>query len=940
MFSALISSHPAAAAALASFLVSNVAVHSAPEPLRHPPPPHSASEPAPQSPFPTSSAILQAAQAAASPAQPPRLQQLAAAATPHAGTAGSSAGQAPAQGPVAAAMAAAAAAGLFAASSTEAPHVWTPSFLTPSDPALMGSQDPHALLGFDPVMPNAVPSALTRPPPEPSPPAPAWPTQKQPAVRFAPTALHLNPGAATPGGGVKLEGAVRASVSHATSWRDAQQIPRNTDRSLFQPGTSDAPQGNAAPPSGPNPLPATPPHAPSGLPPPPVSGSPGWRPPPAPMAPRPGAEAAAPSPLGPSPPPPGAIPAGPLGAFPLARSDPHSHPPLPGAAQLRPPYAQAAVGPVPPAVAPAVASKGAGAGAGGQQSTPPLGPQGAGVLAPSRSSNSSSASSYPPTPALSSASSSSRKGPPSHSEIERKRRDLMTERIGQLKNLLPASELALGSKSTQAAILGSAARYIGTLQAENAQLREARGSLVAQLKATRRALRDLKGLGEPAPPAHGSPPEAAPEKPKSGGGSGSGGSGSGGSGGGSRCGSSGESASRESSPGRDDGMEAEPDGPTPPRPPAPPRHTAPAPRRRSVSRRGGGGAGVAELWRTGDGPYTLLVCSVPESAAVASPSIAMGVRVPAVSVKQFAAMGLKLAMENLFITDPTLPGHPIIYASESYRAAVGMTQEEVVGAPGAFSHPGCVDYAAAGGLAGALRDGADFLAEVFARRKDGAPFWSLVSVVSVVDAQSRVVNYIASSLDITSCKHREGVLMRPEAAPSAEGPLAAGPAKACPQNAPSGDREGGNGAKRPRNGYGPRGSGAPIGEPNTPLKHFLAALLCMAMEGLLVTDSRTRPGGTDRILFASRGLQRATGFSRGELVGQSCSEMLGGEGPDAAPVPGLDACMRLKRPCIAQALLRRKCGPPLPNLLFATPVLDMSGEAVRFIQLRHAFEAL
>eukprot|EP00741_Cyanophora_paradoxa_P010249 tig00020510_g9922.t1 len=67
----------------------------------------------------------------------------------------------------------------------------------------------------------------------------------------------------------------------------------------------------------------------------------------------------------------------------------------------------------------------------------------------------------------------------SHSEIERRRRDLINERIEELRRIVPE---AASSKGNKASILGDAIEHVNNLQGENARLQREKDAMMAELE--------------------------------------------------------------------------------------------------------------------------------------------------------------------------------------------------------------------------------------------------------------------------------------------------------------------------------------------------------------------------------------------------------------------------------------------------------------------------
>lgn len=101
------------------------------------------------------------------------------------------------------------------------------------------------------------------------------------------------------------------------------------------------------------------------------------------------------------------------------------------------------------------------------------------------------------------------------------------------------------------------------------------------------------------------------------------------------------------------------------------------------------------------------------------------------------------------ITDPRLPGNPIVFANESFLALSGYSLEEVLGQPPCFMEGPDTNPDDAARFAEALARGEDCVIEVAQYRKDGSKLRAAIFARPLIDEQGRVKNHFLSYLEIS-----------------------------------------------------------------------------------------------------------------------------------------------------------------------------------------------
>nr|AML78284.1 putative LOV domain-containing protein [Gloeochaete wittrockiana] len=493
-----------------------------------------------------------------------------------------------------------------------------------------------------------------------------------------------------------------------------------------------------------------------------------------------------------------------------------------------------------------------------------------------------------------------------HSETERKRRDLMNEKIAQLKDLVPGFEQ---SKPNKVTVLGKAVDYMTELKNNNQKLQHDLEDLRAQIT-------KFKKL----------------------------------------------SISR-----RRDTYEEEDEV-------------------SSLSSVGSGGGGndgrnkrAANLF---DIPAAMEIIPRHSDTHDAGPLQSL----PDLNLKQFIAAALRIAMENLIITDPNIVGHPIVFASPGFQRMTGYTEKEIVGRNCRFLQGSGTDRVITMEIGRAIRDKREYLAEILNYRKDGTPFWNLVYINPVVGANGRTIVFVGVQFDITAAR------TSPDRAIQVHTMQNMNVKEVEEAVAPSAPRRfvvpSSQGTKRQRidhsstNGFAPApvpapiqlptssititnisspttsepsspdtpscsalaltepiGPPSPISQPSQELKDFLASVLHMSMQALVVVDGKGVPdvgvGGRGTLLHVSTGFCQMTGFNREDVLGHRYSSLLAGPQTDPARTRMIDAALDNVRPCsvLTEILHYRKDGTSFWNLVSITGVPDTHGEAALWLIL-------
>jgi len=113
--------------------------------------------------------------------------------------------------------------------------------------------------------------------------------------------------------------------------------------------------------------------------------------------------------------------------------------------------------------------------------------------------------------------------------------------------------------------------------------------------------------------------------------------------------------------------------------------------------------------------------------------------------------------EGIVMTDPRREGNPLVYVNSGFERLTGFTQDEILGRNCRFLQGPSTDPAAVEKIRGALRERHECVVELLNYRKDGTPFWNLLSITPVRDPAGELVSFIGVQFDISERKRIEAL---------------------------------------------------------------------------------------------------------------------------------------------------------------------------------------
>nr|AML79142.1 putative LOV domain-containing protein [Bassia scoparia] len=127
---------------------------------------------------------------------------------------------------------------------------------------------------------------------------------------------------------------------------------------------------------------------------------------------------------------------------------------------------------------------------------------------------------------------------------------------------------------------------------------------------------------------------------------------------------------------------------------------------------------------------------------------------------------LSAFQQTFVVSDASKPDHPILYASEGFFKMTGYNSREVIGRNCRFLQGAETDSEELEKIREALVKGNNYCGRLLNYKKDGTPFWNLLTIAPIKDEAGKVLKYIGMQVEVS--KHTEGSkdkMMRPNGLP-------------------------------------------------------------------------------------------------------------------------------------------------------------------------------
>lgn len=105
---------------------------------------------------------------------------------------------------------------------------------------------------------------------------------------------------------------------------------------------------------------------------------------------------------------------------------------------------------------------------------------------------------------------------------------------------------------------------------------------------------------------------------------------------------------------------------------------------------------------------------------------------------------------NFVIADPTLPDCPIVFASDPFLQLSGYRREEVLGRNCRFLQGPDTDRNTVNELRTAIKEGREITVRLLNYRKDGTPFWNMLTVAPIRDVTGHPRFLVGVQVDVTA----------------------------------------------------------------------------------------------------------------------------------------------------------------------------------------------
>nr|AML78213.1 putative LOV domain-containing protein [Glycyrrhiza glabra] len=320
--------------------------------------------------------------------------------------------------------------------------------------------------------------------------------------------------------------------------------------------------------------------------------------------------------------------------------------------------------------------------------------------------------------------------------------------------------------------------------------------------------------------------------------------------------------------------------------------------------------------------------------------------------------------ENFTITDPSVSGHPIVFASLGFLKMTGFERHEVVGKGGGmFQGPGTCRRSVME-IREAVREEREAQVVLLNYRKDGTPFWMLLRVCPVFSAHGgSVVHFVAVQVPLhrkpRACSPGGGGFSqvhdfvfrccRKEVCSDSLAEL--GCASSMNQVLERDVTELESEEPCEASDVEKRSAVTAMDNIFSVLTHYselTGRLVCrkrcsnpdvgLLSSSLIISLGRikqsfvlTNPHLPDMpIVYASDAFLKLTGYARDEVLGHNC-RFLGGGNTDTSTLHLIRESIKTEQPCTVRILNYRKDKSSFWNLLHISPLRNASGKVAYFV---------
>ncbi|KAG6418108.1 hypothetical protein SASPL_120307 [Salvia splendens] len=127
-------------------------------------------------------------------------------------------------------------------------------------------------------------------------------------------------------------------------------------------------------------------------------------------------------------------------------------------------------------------------------------------------------------------------------------------------------------------------------------------------------------------------------------------------------------------------------------------------------------------------------------------------------VSQDLKDALATLQQTFVVSDATKPDCPIVYASSGFFTMTGYSSKEVIGKNCRFLQGPATDKDEVSKIRDATRNGSNYCGRLLNYKKDGTPFWNLLTVTPIKDDKGKTIKFIGMQVEIASVRQKEEAL--------------------------------------------------------------------------------------------------------------------------------------------------------------------------------------
>nr|AML76503.1 putative LOV domain-containing protein [Curio rowleyanus] len=123
-------------------------------------------------------------------------------------------------------------------------------------------------------------------------------------------------------------------------------------------------------------------------------------------------------------------------------------------------------------------------------------------------------------------------------------------------------------------------------------------------------------------------------------------------------------------------------------------------------------------------------------------------------VSQELKEALATLQQTFVVSDATKPDCPIMYASSGFFTMTGYSSKEVIGRNCRFLQGKDTDQNEVDKIRNAVKTGSSYCGRLYNYKKDGTPFWNLLTITPIKDETGKTIKFIGMQVEVS--KYTEG----------------------------------------------------------------------------------------------------------------------------------------------------------------------------------------